>query len=296
MSRFTGRGSLFAAAALALAVTVAAWFLPARAVLALLAGAAAVVMVMVAESDRRVNARLQRLSLDARNDYRQVEALFSLFASIRPELPLPDTRGWAASPDLLKLTADTVLDRRPGLVVEASSGVSTLVIAYCLKRLGHGRVVSLEHDEKYLHLTRELIARHGLDSVATVVHAPLRTTRIAGAEWPWYDVDALRLDAPIDLLLIDGPPRRGHPLARYPALPLLFPRLADDAVVILDDGDREAETETVRRWEAEFEHLSAHHLPLEKGAWLLRLSRPARDARPAAGARAGDEGRLAHRP
>src|SRR5919106_1408693 len=35
-------------------------------------------------------------------EYRQVESLLSLFFTIKPDLPLPDTRGWAISPDLLK--------------------------------------------------------------------------------------------------------------------------------------------------------------------------------------------------
>ena len=77
---------------------------------------------------------------------------------------------------------------------------------------------------------------------------------------PWYDdaVVAAGLDVAlrgelIDLLLVDGPPAyaAGHELARYPALPVLYDRLAPGATVVLDDVERAGEQEVLRRWERE---------------------------------------------
>ena len=81
-----------------------------------------------------------RQSKEGRNQFTQLEAMMELIAVLAPKHPLPPTRGWAASPDMLREILVHVLSERPGLVVEASSGTSTLVIAYALERQGNGRV------------------------------------------------------------------------------------------------------------------------------------------------------------
>jgi hypothetical protein len=60
-----------------------------------------------------------------------------------------------------------------------------------------------------------------------------------------------------------------QPLARYPALPLLYRHLNDSSTIILDDGHREEEKQTVARWEQEFRQLSSEFLDLEKGTYVL---------------------------
>ena len=64
------------------------------------------------------------------------------------------------------------------------------------------------------------------------------------------------LDAePVDLLVVDGPPAdtADKVLARYPALPVVHPRLAPGATVVLDDVERPGEQEVLTRWEREFD-------------------------------------------
>jgi hypothetical protein len=69
-------------------------------------------------------------------------------------------------------------------------------------------------------------------------------------------LDAL-VDLPeIDLLLVDGPPGSAGTQARYPALPVLSDRLADGAIVVLDDFSRADETTIVERWCAEIPGLA----------------------------------------
>lgn len=216
--------------------------------------------------DARVNQ--ERQDEQQRQNYRQIEALFSLFFTLKPALPLPEMRAWAGSPDLLKKIAEIVLMDRPVLVVEASSGVSTLVIAYCLKQLGRGKVVALEHEAKYAEASARMVACHGLQDIATIVHAPLREVAIGDRKWLWYDLDQLRVDAPIDLLVVDGPPDTIQQLARYPAVPLLHKQLRPGSKVMLDDSNRPQETEIVARWAKEF-GLSAESFPMEKGACIL---------------------------
>ena len=109
------------------------------------------------------------------------------------------------------------------MVVEAGSGVSTLVIGYCLKRLGRGKVISLEHDERYVTATNELINFHGLTQFACVIHCPLVKVDIGGETFSWYSMEGVRFERPIDILVVDGPPATGQEFPRYPALPC-YPR------------------------------------------------------------------------
>lgn len=220
------------------------------------------------ESMRRSDAAVSRLKNEAVNDFRQVESLLYLTSLLRPDPPLPDTRDGAASPDFLKKILELMAERRPSLVVEAGSGVSTLVIGYNLKRLGGGRVVALEHDPAFAKTARDWISLHRLEEYASVIDAPLRAASTGNQAW--YDTSALSLDAPIEMLIVDGPPATIGQMARHPALPVLHGRLAPNCVVLLDDGNREDERLTAKRWTTEFPEFSAEFLHLEKGAYLLR--------------------------
>ena len=68
----------------------------------------------------------------------------------------------------------------------------------------------------------------------------------------------------IDMLLVDGPPGMTGPLARYPALPVFYEYLNNDAVIFLDDGVREDENKIMQRWLQEFPDLSSEVLDSEK--------------------------------
>jgi len=211
-----------------------------------------------------------QLNLELLYNFRQVEGLFSLFASLRPDLPLPDTRDWAASPDFLKKLTELILGQEAQMVAEAGSGVSTLVIGYCLKRLGRGKVISLEHDERFATTTNELIKFHELTQFACVIHCPLVKVNIGEETFSWYSMEGVRFERPIDVLVVDGPPATGQEFPRYPALPLLSAHLAKNAFILLDDGRRAGESRTNERWTAEFPPITSEFLPTEKGAFLLR--------------------------
>lgn len=221
-----------------------------------------------------------RQTTESRDHYRQVEAILGLTWAIDPSVPLPPSRGWAASPDLLREVYRNVLEEPPNLVVEASSGTSTLVIAYALRRLGKGHVIALEHDASYAEQTRNHVIRHGLEGWATVVHAPLVMQQVEGKPMQWYDIRGVEFPAPIDLLVVDGPPDTVQPMARYPAVPMLRSRFGQSTRVFLDDGSREDERRTAERW-AELFHGTKEFMHLEKGAWLLRFgSGPSPEVKP----------------
>lgn len=204
------------------------------------------------------------------NLYRQLEALHAITAILPVRYPLPPMRGWAISPDFGALLVAEIIDRRPHLVVELGSGVSTLLIAYCLEQLGQGRVISYDHDADYCAKTRENINRHKLGQFAEVVHAPLVKVQLEQDHWDWYDTTLMETSEQTDVLVIDGPPGQIQKLSRYPALPLLYKQLANKAAILLDDAARSDEKQIVDRWTSEFTDLSHEYLPLEKGASILR--------------------------
>ena len=167
-----------------------------------------------------------------------------------PGAYLPWSSG-ALRPAALVLLLNDVLVLGRETIVECGGGVSTIYFARLLAQRGHGRVLTLEHDPLWVAFLTDALAREALAGHATVVHAPL------DPETGWYELDAVAAAlpaAPVDLLLVDGPPadEPETPLAREPALPVLHDRLAADATVALDDLPRPGEREIVARWEARF--------------------------------------------
>ncbi|HOX43090.1 MAG TPA: class I SAM-dependent methyltransferase [Myxococcota bacterium] len=215
-------------------------------------------------------AGLKGQTAASENEYRQLEALLQLQRVLPGDTPLPPFRDWAISPDFALSLAGLLLTHRPGLVVELGSGLSSLVIGMMLRRIGRGQLLSLESDATFAARTRQQIALAGLEDRVEVRHAPLREHRLQGETWAWYDFSADALGEPIDLLVVDGPPRTVHPLVRYPAVPVLHGKLSPKAIVLLDDARREGETQVVARWQREFPEFELELLPHEKGTAVLR--------------------------
>ena len=203
----------------------------------------------------------------------RIESLLSLYSTIKPDLPLPDMRGWAASPDLLKKIAEIVIREKPEFIIELGSGASTVIIAYCLRKLGRGRVLSLEHDIEYAAASRDMLSFHGLDGIATVADAPLKEIELNGVKRLWYDLKNVQMDSPIDFLFIDGPPGSLQKLSRYPALPLLHKYFSGATTIVLDDGYREDEKNIAALWEKEYGPFTVEFLDTEKGAFLMRAKK-----------------------
>jgi predicted O-methyltransferase YrrM len=205
---------------------------------------------------------------------RQVQGLLHLYKEISPRKPLPPLGEYAATPELLATLASLVRNQRPKVIVELGSGSSTLVCAYVLQSLGDGRIYSFDHESDYGQQTRERLQEHGLQEFASVNIAPLRQVSVGNESRIWYDLNVENLP-PIDLLIVDGPPYSTASLARYPALPRFWPRLAPGAVIVVDDANRPDERAMVARWLSEFPGLHAESIPHEKGTVIItRKSRP----------------------
>ncbi|WP_439135217.1 class I SAM-dependent methyltransferase [Pseudomaricurvus sp.] len=201
--------------------------------------------------------------------FRQIEALLGLYKDLDFEFALPHTRGFAASPDFLGVVHETIKRKAPNVVVECSSGMSTLIAAKALQQLGTGHVYSLESDKYYCDQTQALLDKHNVSDWATVIHAPLNPTEINGVSYQWYDASALSQLEDVELMVIDGPFAGVNPLARYPAGPKLLPLLAEGGEVLIDDYQRADEKKMVQLWLDQFPDLEKQDVTCEKGCMRL---------------------------
>jgi len=108
--------------------------------------------IKVGKQSDRLAAGIQKVTEQTRksslNDYRQLEAFVQLNSLLKFTAPIPATRGWAGSPDLLLTLAHVVKTFKPKLVVELGSGVSTVVMA----KAGAKKVVSFDGSEDAIFL------------------------------------------------------------------------------------------------------------------------------------------------
>ncbi len=249
------------------------WVLALAAAAALLtAGGALLALYTLRHLERRQSERLTQTERRIERRIGEMEHQVRALVNVRPLAgPLPlDLGGWAGDPVLVDLVLRYVLRRRPSLVVECGSGWSTLLIALCLRELGAGELVALEHDDRWERRTRDLLRHHGAGERATVVLAPLRIQVPEGPARLWYGFDADTLfPGPIDLLVVDGPPGAVGHRARYPAVPLLRDRLTADATVILDDAHREDERWIAARWSEEL-GVDPDLVPWGEGMWVFQ--------------------------
>ena len=212
-----------------------------------------------------------RLQQQVEEVERQTRALIQIRPLVGPiPVPLGD---WAVDPLFALRAVELVSSRRPDLVVECGSGSSTVLVARCLRELGRGRILSLEHDAEFAEQTRALLREHGVAELATVVTAPLARRQLEGREYRWYeDAYQTQLTEPAGVLLVDGPPGGSAPRARYPAFPLLRRFLAEDWAILMDDGDRPDERWIAHAW-ADQSGASLQYVGGGRGGWVLRAKR-----------------------
>ncbi|HET7503801.1 MAG TPA: class I SAM-dependent methyltransferase [Kofleriaceae bacterium] len=254
-----------AGVATAVVAAIAHLVVPGVAVLATIAAAVSVTAFELSRVRAALDRRLDELSADLG----QIEPLLALHGRLATRRPLPAMRGFAIAPDFALLLTELIADERPELVVETGSGVSTLVIAYGLEKLGRGRVVALEHDAGYAAITRAELERHGLSAYATVVHAPLEPIELDGERYRWYARAALADLPAIDMVVDDGPPRYLGDMLRYASLPVLAARMAPRGVFVLDviAGEERA---ILARWGQRLPEFHQQRLDTRKGNAILR--------------------------
>ncbi len=229
-----------------------------------------IIVALLLENRRRVQERSQDVQESVDDSYSQVDALLSVRGELDVTEAFPATRGWAASPDFLRELTRIIRLHSPRHIVEAGSGVSTLIAALALEKYGGGRVLALENGKEFANRTREYLKLHGLQQNAKVAHSPTTEYQVENKYIEWYDIAALKKVDQIDLLVVDGPPALENSRARWPALPLLRDQLGNGAKNLLDDGDREGENQIIDDWCRRY-GMNKTYIPWEKGAYLLKF-------------------------
>ena len=145
------------------------------------------------------------------------------------------------------------------------------MLARCCELNENGEVYSLENGAEYAEKTRQHLARYALTQ-ASVIHAPLQKHPLNGIEYDWYEITNLPAKS-IDMLVIDGPPGFIQKHSRYPALPLLFDKLADGCVIFMDDAARPDEKAIVEMWQEAYPALEHRYSNTERGCSVLTVER-----------------------
>lgn len=218
---------------------------------------------------QRASQALQQQQV--RHQFNQLEAYHYLRDRLNLRQGMPYTTDWSAAPDFLKLIVEHALQHKPQTIVECSSGLTTVMLARCCEINGGGEVFSLENGAEYAEKSRGHLARYQLTQ-ATVIDAPLQTHDVSDNDYQWYALNGLP-DHSIDMLIIDGPPGFIQRHSRYPALPLLFDKLADGCVVFMDDAARPDEQEIVTMWQANYPGLEHTYIETERGCSVLTIRR-----------------------
>lgn len=166
---------------------------------------------------------------------------------------------------------------RPAVAVALGGGPQAVVLA-AMAGAG-GDVWVLEHDERMRAVTAELLAEADL-------RAHLPSVELTGYDRQnqWYDKALVAaLPGPIDILVIDGPGHFAGREPRWPAGPELFPCMAYDGIVVLDDAGRAKQGRALKRWASDDPAWSIQHVG--GAAILQRADRCV--ASPATGVMAG---------
>jgi glycosyltransferase involved in cell wall biosynthesis len=233
-----------------------------------------------------VPAPLKRAAKEVRSNRKLRRAIASLAKLPVGEMPTADmlidlqnawdNDGFAGRVDLLiEVVKRAALTEGP--ILECGSGLTTILMGLFAGRRGV-RVYSLEHFDEWRARVLGGIEQFDIPNV-DILSTPLRN--FGGFEW--YDVPFADLPANFSLLLCDGPPgeTRG---GRYGLLPVMRERLAPNAVIILDDTEREGELEVLRQWQSESSFDVTMH-ESANGSFAVLTQRPSPTGR-----RAGDEG------
>jgi predicted O-methyltransferase YrrM len=240
--------------------------------LALLIALSSYSVLLLRRSAKKLNRNADRVSKELKGQtsqiknelsyvYQQLEALEQLLPLLKLTAPLPPSRGWAASPDFLLSLFETSKNRKPSMVLELGSGVSTLVLA----KSGAKKIISLDHSLEYGEQTRAMLANHKVRGVE------IRIDELENYQggFSWYSRASLKSISKIDLLVIDGPPSATNPDARYPALENLLPLLSPKATIILDDANRADERKLADAFAAALPTHRLRFLHHEKGTAVI---------------------------
>jgi predicted O-methyltransferase YrrM len=174
-------------------------------------------------------------------------------------LELPPSDDWSLDATTLMLLMQFLEADQPGAILEFGTGKSTLVFAAHAAsqvRLGQPapQLFAVDHDSRWLELTRQQLEANGLAGYVQLILAPLSVQSFAERSQQAYSFSAedrrkLAQAGGLDLCLIDGPPGE---VGRSGSLPLVAEYLRPGALVLLDDANRPDERQIWKQWQTQY--------------------------------------------
>lgn len=169
----------------------------------------------------------------------------TLDAYVERNLILPLPNPWTLDAAAIATLCKTLERKRPKVVLELGSGLSTIIIASFLRKNG-GMLISVDHDKVYAEKTKEYLIINDLLDFVDLRIAPISKCDNNGSVW--YDESIFKEINDVEALIIDGPPVTISADIRMHALRVLAERMAPGGFVIFDDVDRMEERNLVDSW------------------------------------------------
>jgi hypothetical protein len=154
---------------------------------------------------------------------------------------------WALPVAALEWLTEFIVQQQVRTVVECGSGFSTIALAMLQQQGILEGSLSLEHDLDWWAYCLGHLNDRDLLSYSDVRLRPLIQQQVHGRSLTWYGLHGIAPFA-ADLVLVDGPPSHGRVGARYPAIACLAEFLRPGTWVVLDDAQRQAEQQVIKRW------------------------------------------------
>ena len=219
-------------------------------------------LIKLVSPERDVRRIAKAQSDAAWEHYRQSEYYAQLLRLLDLSAPIPSTRSWAASPDVLLTLLDLAKRSQPSRILDLGSGMSTLVLG---KSAPQATIISIDNSAEFAGKTKKLLETHGVTNVDLRV-APL-TPHHSGVDW--YDLSKFEDISHIDLLFVDGPPGSKNPKARHPVIAECLSKLSPLAIIVIDDAGRDGEKDMAHEFAKVLPNHRLEFLSHEKGTAVL---------------------------
>lgn len=220
-----------------------------------------------------VISKIQNQIENADKNFDQIESLLWLYHAVKPDHPFPRFRGWAASPDFLRIIIERIREQKIKKILELGSGSSTILLGEFLKRTkSRAKIISIdERKESFIKTSHELKKRK-LNKKVFLYFCPLIQFTKTKNNTKWYSVPMFVFKSKFDLVIIDGPSTLNDPLSRRLTIDRLKNAVASNCLFIMDDTNRPGEQEILTKWNAERKIKNLEQLPTEKGTALFNLN------------------------
>jgi len=228
---------------------------------------ASLLTICIAFIGLRILLLLHANALERDQDYTQIASLLAIYNYQNNGRLLPRMDSYAACPDFIKTILELIKSNQVKTIVEAGSGVSSIVISTVLKQHFPDSIhIALEHKSRY-QISNSALIEH---AKSKVILAPIVNYHINGTNLKWYDIASLKTLDKIDLLIIDGPPESFAENSRYPALDVITSQLnLLPSIIVVDDANRDQDLQNTQRWAEQYGY-SHDFIDLKKGCVILK--------------------------